>query len=96
VLTFVAGVQSNETLKMVAKKVKILFPLYNIVAGKGVTDFSDLSDRRVAMGEDGTGTYLTARLLFEVFGIKPEVMVNIGTDEALMQLRQGRQTPCFM
>jgi hypothetical protein len=30
-----------------------------------------------------------SRLLFEVFGIKPEVMVNIGTDEALMQLKQG-------
>jgi len=29
VLTFAAGVQSNETLKMAAKKVKILFPLYN-------------------------------------------------------------------
>jgi TRAP transporter TAXI family solute receptor len=93
VLAFVARVQSNEALKMVAKKTKMVFPLYNeevhIVARKGITDFNGLSDQRVAVGEDGSGTYLTAKLLFEVSGIKPKVMVNIGTDEALMQLKQG-------
>jgi TRAP transporter TAXI family solute receptor len=99
VLAFVATVQSNETLKMVAKKIKMVFPLYNeelhIVARKGITDFNDLSDRRVAVGEDGSGTYLTAKLLFEVSGIKPKVMVNIGADEALMQLKQAKIDAMF-
>jgi hypothetical protein len=99
VLAFVATVQSNETLKMVAKKIKMVFPLYNeelhIVARKGITDFNDLSDRRVAVGEDGSGTYLTARLLFEVSGIKPKAMVNIGGDEALIQLKQAKIDAMF-
>jgi len=99
VLAFVATVQSNETLKMVAKKIKMVFTLYNeelhIVARKGITDFNDLSDRRVAVGEDGSGTYLTAKLLFEVSGIKPKVMVNIGADEALMQLKQAKIDAMF-
>jgi len=83
----------------VAKKIKMVFPLYNeelhIVARKGITDFNDLSDRRVAVGEDGSGTYLTAKLLFEVSGIKPKVMVNIGADEALMQLKQAKIDAMF-
>jgi len=99
VLAFVAKVQSNETLKTVAKKIRIVFPLYNeevhIVARKGITDFSDLSNRRVAVGEDGSGTYLTAKLLFEASGIKPETMVNIGTDEALAQLKDGNIDAMF-
>ena len=84
---------------MLAKKTKTVFPLYNekvhIVAGKAITDFSDLSDRRVAVEEDGTDTYLTAKLLFEVFGIEPKVVVNIGTDEAPMQLKQGKADAMF-
>jgi TRAP transporter TAXI family solute receptor len=99
VLAFVSTVKSNETLKMVAKKIKMVFPLYNeelhIVARKGITDFNDLSDRRVAVGEDGSGTYLTAKLLFGVSGIKPKVMVNIGADEALMQLKQAKIDAMF-
>lgn len=99
VLAFVARVQSNETLKMMAKKIKMVFPLYNeevhIVARKGIADFSDLSDRRVAVGEEGSGTYLTAKLLFEVSGIKPKVMVNIGTDEALRQLKEAKIDAMF-
>ena len=99
VLAFIARVQSNETLKTVAKKIKLVFPLYNeeihIVARKGIADFNDLSDRRVAVGEDGSGTYLTAKLLFEVSGIKPKDLVNVGTDEALVQLKEGKIDAMF-
>ncbi len=99
VLAFVATVQSNETLKMVAKKIKMVFPLYNeelhIVVRKGIIDFNDLAGRRVAVGEDGSGAYLTAKLLFEVSGIKPKVMLNIGADEALIQLKQAKIDAMF-
>ncbi len=98
-LAFVARVQSSETLKMMAKRIKMVFPLYNeevhIVARKGLADLSDLSGRRVAVGEDGSGTYLTAKLLFEVTGIKPETMVNIGAGEALTQLKQAKIDAMF-
>ncbi|MFZ0929079.1 MAG: TAXI family TRAP transporter solute-binding subunit [Syntrophobacteraceae bacterium] len=99
VLAFISRGQSNDTLKTVAKKIKLVLPLYNeevhIVARKGITDFSDLSDRRVAVGEDGSGTYLTAKLLFEVSGIKPKDVVNIGAGEALMQLKEGKIDAMF-
>jgi TRAP-type uncharacterized transport system substrate-binding protein len=49
----------------------------------------------VAIGEEGSGTYLTARILFEVSDIKPREMLPIGTDEALAQLKQGKIDAMF-
>src|SRR5262245_6406754 len=70
VLAFVARVQSDQVLKRIAKKTKLVFPLYNeevhLVGRRDITDFDDLADRRVAIGREGSGTYLTARLLFKV------------------------------
>jgi uncharacterized protein len=99
VLAFVARVQSNQALKAVARKIKMVYPLYNeeihILARKGVKDFDDLAGKRVAIGEDGSGTYLTARLLFEVSKIQPKEMVPVGTDEALKQLKAGTVDAMF-
>lgn len=91
VLAFVSRIQSNPTLLRIAQKTKLVFPLYNeeihLLGKKEITDFDSLEGKRVAVGEDGSGTYLTARLLFEVSGIKPKEMVTIGTNEALSRLK---------
>jgi len=93
VLAFVSRLQSNPTLIKIAQKTKMVFPLYNeeihLLGKRDVADFEQLSGKRVAVGEDGSGTYLTARLLFEVSGVKPKEMVPIGTTEALSQLKAG-------
>jgi uncharacterized protein len=99
VLAFASRVQSNETLKAIARKVKMVFPLYNeeihLLAREGITSFDDLAGRRVAVGEEGSGTYLTSRLLFQVSKVKPKEMVNIGTDKALAQLKAGHVDAIF-
>jgi uncharacterized protein len=93
VLAFVARVQSDPVLKRIAKKTRLVFPLYNeevhILGRQGIADFDDLSDRRVAIGREGSGTYLTARLLFKVSDVAPKEMVPIDTDEALAALKAG-------
>jgi hypothetical protein len=93
VLAFVSRLQSNPTLTKIAQKTKMVFPLYNeeihLLGKRDVADFDQLTGKRVAVGEDGSGTYLTARLLFEVSGVKPGEMVAIGTAEALAQLKAG-------
>jgi TRAP-type uncharacterized transport system substrate-binding protein len=78
VLAFVARVQTDPTLKRIAKKIKMVFPL-----------------KRVAVGREGSGTYLTARLLFKVSEIQPKEMVLIDTDEALAELKAGRIDAMF-
>ena len=93
VLAFVSRLQSNPTLIKIAQKTKMVFPLYNeeihLLGKRDIADFEQLAGKRVAVGEDGSGTYLTARLLFEVSGVKPREMVTIGTTEALSQLKAG-------
>lgn len=98
-LAFLARVQTNEALRHIAGKIKLVFPLYNeeihILARKGISGFDGLANRRVAVGREGSGTYLTARLLFEVAQIKPDEMINIGTDEALAALKAGKIDAMF-
>jgi len=93
VLAFVSRLQSDPTLKRIAKKTKMIFPLYNeevhLLGRRELADFDDLAGKRVAIGKEGSGTYLTAKLLFEVSDVKPIEMVPAGTDEALAQLKAG-------
>ena len=99
VLAFVARVQSDPVLKRIAKKTKLVFPLYNeevhLLGRREITDFDDLADRRVAIGREGSGTYLTARLLFKVSEVTPREMPLIDTDQALAELKAGRIDAMF-
>lgn len=99
VLAFVARVQTDETLKRIAKKIKMVFPLYNeeihLLAKKSITSFDELANKRVAIGREGSGTYLTVRLLFKVSEVAPREMVLIDTDEALAELKAGRIDAMF-
>src|SRR5216117_2316533 len=99
VLAFVAKVQTDQTLQRIAKKIKMVFPLYNeevhLLARKGIASFDDLAGKRVAIGREGSGTYLTVRLLFKVSEVAQREMVLIDTDGALAELRAGRIDAMF-
>jgi TRAP transporter TAXI family solute receptor len=99
VLAFVARLQSDPVLTRIAKKTKMVFPLYNeevhLVGKRGIAEFDDLAGRRVAVGREGSGTYLTARLLFKLAEVAPSEMVPIDTQEALAELKAGRIDAMF-
>ncbi|NOR25825.1 MAG: TAXI family TRAP transporter solute-binding subunit, partial [Desulforhopalus sp.] len=99
VLAFVAKVQTDPVLKKIAKKIKMIYPLYNeevhLVGRSDIVDFDSLAGKRVAIGKEGSGTYLTAKLLFEVSDVTPAEMVTIGADEALLQLKKGNVDAMF-
>jgi TRAP transporter TAXI family solute receptor len=99
VLAFVARMQTDPILKRIASKTKMVFPLYNeevhLLGRRDIADFDDLTGKRVAVGREGSGTYLTARLLFKVSEIQPREMVLIDTDEALAELKAGRIDAMF-
>ena len=99
VLAFVARVQSDPVLSRIAKKTRMVFPLYNeevhLLGKKGIRDFDDLTGKRVAIGRDGSGTYLTSRLLFKLSEVAPAEMVPIDTGEALAELKAGRIDAMF-
>lgn len=93
VLAFVGRVHTDPVLQRIARKIRLIFPLYNeevhLLGRRGIQDFDDLTDKRVAIGREGSGNYLTARLLFKVSEITPRQMVPIDTDEALAALKAG-------
>lgn len=99
VLAFVARVETDPVLKRIARKTRLVFPLYNeevhLLGRRDITEFDGLADRRVAIGREGSGTYLTARLLFKVSEINPREMVLIDTEEALAALKAGRIDAMF-
>jgi len=99
VLAFVAKVQTDPVLKKIAQKIRMVFPLYNeeihLVGHKGITSFDDLEGKNVAIGKEGSGTYLTSKILFKVSGIEPAQMVNVGSDDALAQLKAGQVDAMF-
>jgi TRAP transporter TAXI family solute receptor len=99
VLAFVSRVQTDPTLKRIAKKTRMVFPLYNeevhLLGRADIATFDDLADRRVAIGREGSGTYLTARLLFNLSEVAPREMVPIDTDEALAALKAGKIDAMF-
>jgi TRAP transporter TAXI family solute receptor len=99
VLAFVSRVESNPMLQRIAKKTKMVFPLYNeevhLLGRRDIQDFDDLADKRVAIGREGSGTYLTARLLFKISEVVPKETVLIDTDEALAELKAGHIDAMF-
>jgi uncharacterized protein len=94
VLAFVARVDSDPRLKLIANKIKWIFPLYDqevhLIGRREITGFNDLRGRRVAIGDAQNGGNLTSRLLFEVSGVEPRELAAMGGGEALAALRQGR------
>lgn len=99
VLAFVAKVHTDATLKRIAQKIKMVFPLYNeeihLLGRPEIVDFDALAGKRVAIGTEGSGTYLTARLLFEVSGVNPARMLTIGLDDALDGVKSGAVDAMF-
>ena len=94
-----AGFRRIRYLKRIAGKTKMVFPLYNeeihLLGRPDIASFDDLADKRVAIGREGSGTYLTSRLLFKTSEVVPKEMVPIDTDEALAELKAGRIDAMF-
>jgi len=99
VLAFVARLETDPTLNKIAKKTRMVFPLYNeevhILGRRGINDFEELTGKRVAIGREGSGTYLTAHVLLQLSDVKPATTVLIDTDEALAELKAGRIDAMF-
>jgi TRAP transporter TAXI family solute receptor len=93
VLAFVAKVETDPVLKQIAHKIKMIYPLYDeevhLLGTNDIINFDDLEGKKVAIGQEGSGSFLTAKLLFEVSGIKPAKVVAIGAEQALSQLKSG-------
>lgn len=73
--------------------VQIAFPLYpeevHVLAREDVADLAGLDGRRVAVGVEDSGTFLTASLVLEFAGVEPAERVTIGPRESLEAILAG-------
>ena len=70
--------------------VRIAFPLYDeevhILAKRELASLSDLNGRRVAVGVEDSGTFLTASLVLDLAGVQPAERATINATDALEAL----------
>ena len=94
VLAFVAALSSNPALTQIAQSTRMVFPLFSeevhVLGRREIADFEKLAGTRVAIGAEGSGTNLTARVLFKLAGIAPGETLPLMGGEALAQLKAGR------
>jgi TRAP transporter TAXI family solute receptor len=101
VLTFLHSSSEEQQFKRLIGKIKMVFPLYeeevHIVArsDSGIETFSDLDGKRVAIGQDTEGTFLTASVMLKLAHVYPAEKLSIGTDEALKSLIAGHVDAMF-
>ncbi|MEI4235295.1 TAXI family TRAP transporter solute-binding subunit [Roseovarius sp. D22-M7] len=70
--------------------VRIAFPLYNeevhILATRDVTSLADLAGKRVAIGVEESGTFLTASLVLDLAEVTPAERLTIDAESSLAAL----------
>ena len=93
-LAAITDQQRNLPMRALTEGVRLVFPLYDehvhIVARAGIKGVDDLTGQRVAIGREGSGSYVTSLALFQLAEVAPGVIVAMDGAEALAHLRAGR------
>jgi uncharacterized protein len=101
VLAFLHTSSEEQQVKKAIGKIKMVFPLYDeevhIVArsDSDIETFSDLEGKRVAIGQDTEGTFLTASVMLKLARVHPAEKLPVGAAEALQSLIGGRVDAMF-
>lgn len=84
--------RQNASVRGLENEVSYLAKLYDeevhILARGEIGSIADLAGKKVNVDAKGSGTALTASVIFDSLGIKPE-LVNIDQDTALGKLKRG-------
>lgn len=95
VLVWVRTHEGSEIAQRMAERIKLVFPLYDeevhvIARGDAEIDrFADLDGKIVAVGPAGSGTSVTAGVLFQLTGVAPAERIELPAAEALLELKRG-------
>ncbi|MEO0822272.1 MAG: TAXI family TRAP transporter solute-binding subunit [Pseudomonadota bacterium] len=80
-------------LRDLVDSLKLVLPLYieevHVLARREIRSLADLAGRRVSVGRNGGGTFITADQLFRVAGVEIERIQNLATNDAIELMRDG-------
>ena len=98
VLGFLSRSENSE-MRQVASRLRLIFPFYNeevhLFANKSIQAVSDLQGKRVAVGEQGSGTWLTAMNLLQLAGVKPAELLNLPPLQGVTAVLKGEADATF-
>jgi uncharacterized protein len=99
VLDYIRDISDDNELKAIAAKLAAVYPLYkeevHVLGDLSLKTLQDLHGKRVAIGPQRSGTYLTAKTIFFQTGVTPSKEVFLGGKEALDSLRRGEIDAMF-
>ena len=89
----------NPEMRQVANRLRLIFPFYNeevhLFANKAIASFNDLQGKRVVVGEQGSGTWLTAMNLLQLTGVKPAELLNMPPLQGVTAVLKGEADATF-
>ena len=98
VLGFLSRSESPE-MRQVASRLRLIFPFYNeevhLFANKAIASFNDLQDKRVVVGEQGSGNWLTAMNLLQLTGVKPAELIHLPPLQGVTAVLKGEADATF-
>ena len=89
----------NPEMRQVASRLRLIFPFYNeevhLFANKSIQTFADLQGKRVVVGEQGSGNWLTATNLLQIAGVKPAETINLPPLQGVTAVLKGEADAMF-
>jgi uncharacterized protein len=99
VLDFIASFSDDPELRSTAARMRMVFPLYNeevhALVRKGITSLADLNGKRIVLGPENSGTFLTATYLLAAANVWPGEELFLSPEEAVQAMREGRADAMF-
>ncbi len=92
VLGFLARSENSATRRM-GDELRLILPLYkeevHLLARNDIASFAGLKDKRVVVGEDGSGPMLTAVNLLGMMDVTPAAMIKKNAAEGIAMVLSG-------
>ncbi|BAQ60457.1 immunogenic protein [Geminocystis sp. NIES-3708] len=89
----------DEVTKVKAESMRIVLPLYQeqiyVIASKEIKSIQDLSGKIVSIGDEGSGTSMTASTLLYQLGINPKELVTYDIKKGIDALRNDKIDALF-
>lgn len=89
----------SPSAKKTAKRLRMVFPLYNeevhLFARKDITSLADLEGKRISVGKQGGGSWITATNVMKIAGVKPAEVLNLSKEKAAVSILNGKLDAMF-
>lgn len=93
VLGYLSRINDPE-LARIAERLRMIFPFYNeevhLLAADSIRSAKDLNGKRVIVGPEGSGSWLTAMNIFAILDIKPGEIIRTAPAEGVADVLQGK------